>query len=204
MTIRQVCIAGAVLALLTVLCVFTIDGPVAAMVKPNVASSKAIVNPAVHVLEILFAFELSKFVTGFAILIAGLVLFAFARHRRLAWLLTFVGAVHLVARLLAGVLKNVFLRLRPYETLDPDRFFVDGGSSFPSGHAVHFWALFFALALAFPRLRWAALTLALFVSTARVVVNDHFVSDTLGSAAIAAFVCCLFAWMLRRASNAAR
>jgi membrane-associated phospholipid phosphatase len=186
MTERQVCIAGVVFALLSLLSIFAVDAPVAAMMKPNVADARAIVNPFVNAVEVVFGFPLSKFATGFFILAAGLVMFAFAKHRPIAWLLTFVGVAHLLARLIAGVLKNVFLRMRPYE--GSAEFFVDGGSSFPSGHAAHFWALFFAFAFAFPRLRWPALVLAVLVSLSRVVVNDHYVSDVLASAAICAFV----------------
>jgi membrane-associated phospholipid phosphatase len=93
-------------------------------------------------------------------------------------------------------LKNVFLRTRPFQ--GEDKFFVEGGSSFPSGHAAHFWGLFFAIAIAFPRLRIPFLILAIFVSIARVVVNDHYVGDVIGSAAIAALVAYALALAFRR------
>jgi membrane-associated phospholipid phosphatase len=132
--------------------------------------------------------------------IAALVLFAWRRFRREAWLLLFVGVSHLSTRLIAGVSKNVFLRARPAEAVVQsgwqDRFFIDGGSSFPSGHAAHFWALFFAVALAFPKLRIPAFLLAVFVSVARVAVNDHYASDVLASAAIAALVSYAFARLI--------
>jgi len=45
------------------------------------------------------------------------------------------------------MLKEVFDRLRPFEVIAKEnwdsQFFVSGGSSFPSGHAAHFWALIF-------------------------------------------------------------
>jgi undecaprenyl-diphosphatase len=192
-------ICGAVLTLFTLLSIFLIDGPVAAAVAPSVRANRAFVNPFIDALEIAFGFPVSKFLTGFLIVIAGAALFAF--RRPLARLLLYVGVAHLVTRLIAGVLKNVFLRARPFDP-HPGRFFVEDGSSFPSGHAAHFWALFFALALAFPRLRIPALILAVLVSLSRIIVNDHFVGDVLGSAAIAAFVCCgLGRMMLPRAAN---
>lgn len=200
MTVRAVCISGVVLACITVLIMFTIDGPIARAVQPHAAANARIVNVPVTALEILFGFPLSKFATGFALVLAALVLFAVARGRTTARLLLFVGLTHLVIRLVAGVSKNVFLRARPDEALLAggwrDAFFVDGGSSFPSGHAAHFWALFFALAVAFPKLRIPALVLAVFVSAARVVVNDHYVSDVVASAAIAALLTCGMARLL--------
>lgn len=179
-------ITGAVLTALTLLAIFLLDAPLAAWIAPSAAANHAVANPFMNVVEFAFGFPLSKWATGLAILLAGLVLFPF--RRRVARLLLFVAATELIGRLLAGVLKNVFLRARPSEPL-AGQFFVDGGSAFPSGHAAHFWALFFALAVAFPRLRIPALILAVLVSIARVVVNDHFAGDVLGSAAIAAFVC---------------
>lgn len=183
-------ICAAVLTLLTLLSIFLVDAPVAAAVAPFVQGNHAFVDPFVTVLEYAFGFPVSKFLTGFVLVVAGCTLFAF--RRPLARLLLYVGVAHLVSRLIAGVLKNVFLRARP-----PDgTFFVENGSSFPSGHAAHFWALFFALALAFPRLRIPALILALLVSTSRILVNDHFVGDVLASAAISAIVCAVLARFL--------
>jgi len=182
---------GAALTLLTLLSIFLIDAPLARAIAPSVDANRTFVDPFVTVLEYAFGFPVSKFLTGFVLVVAGAALFAF-RRRPLARLLLYVGVAHLVSRLLAGVLKNVFLRARPYEA-NAGAFFADNGSAFPSGHAAHFWALFFALALAFPRLRIPALILALLVSASRVLVNDHFVGDVLGSAAICAFVCAALA-----------
>jgi membrane-associated phospholipid phosphatase len=192
-------------AVFTGLAIYVLDGRVARWLQPVAAENRAVLGPFVSAVEFAFAFPVSKFATGLAIVVASLVLFALAR-RRVGWLLLFVGATHLTARLTAGVLKNVFLRARPAEGLAGgewhDRFFIEGGSSFPSGHAVHFWALFFALAFAFPRLRVPALVLAVCVSIARVAVNDHYVSDVLASVSIAAFVACGYAlWLLPRAAR---
>ena len=198
MTARQAFLAGVVFSLLTLLAVFVVDGAVAAMVAPHAQANRAALHGPVTALEIAFGFPLSKFATGAAIVLVGAVLFAAARHRHTGRLLLFVGVAHLVTRLIAGVLKNVFLRARPDEGT---QWFIDGGSSFPSGHAAHFWALFFALAIAFPRLRIPALLLALFVAAARVAVHDHVVSDVVASGAIAAFVSggCAMLMLARRA-----
>jgi len=142
-------------------------------------------GPIIHALEVTFGFPISKFLTGAVILVASLALFPFARFRPTARILLFVGAAQFTARLVAGVLKNVFLRPRPYETYTG--FFSDG-SSFPSGHAAHFWPFFFAAIIAFPRWRIPLLILAAFVSVSRVLVNDHYLGDVLASGAIAAIV----------------
>jgi membrane-associated phospholipid phosphatase len=200
MTIRRLMLWGALFAVFAALAVYTIDGVVAASLQSSAARNRSLVNPVVTVLEYLFAFPLSKFATGFAIVAASLVAFSMRKYRGLARLLLFVGVAHLTARLTAGVLKNVFLRTRPEDALVTgqwrDQFFVDGGSAFPSGHAAHFWALFFAFAVAFPSLRIPALVVAIYVSLARIVVNDHYVSDVLASAAIAAFSTALCALIL--------
>jgi membrane-associated phospholipid phosphatase len=196
MSPRQVLLSGVVLLLLTLLAIFLIDAPVAASIAPSAASTERAIHSPMTAIEIAFGFRISKFALGGAIVLAGLVLFPFVRYRRIAWLLLFVGVTHFITRLIAGVLKNVFLRKRPFE--GSAEFFVDGGSAFPSGHAAHFWALFFALAIAFPRLRIPALILAVLVSLARVAVNDHYVGDVLASGAISAFVVYGFSLLLAR------
>ncbi len=182
---QRLLLIAAVLSLLSLLSIFAIDEPIARLISP--AATRGFVDPAVTAIEYAFGFPVSKWLTGFVLLLIAVALFFVRRHRPLAWLLLFAALSQLTTRLVAGVLKNVFERTRPYEGL-PDRWFVDGGSSFPSGHAAHFWGLFFALSIVFPRLRIPLLVLAIFVSIARVVVNDHFVSDVVGSAAIAALV----------------
>jgi len=193
---RQLLLLAAVLSLLTLLCIFVIDEPVARMISP--AATRGFVDPAITGIEYAFGFPVSKWLTGFVLLLIATALFFVQRHRPLAWLLLFAGLSQLTTRLVAGVLKNVFLRTRPYEGL-PDRWFTDGGSAFPSGHAAHFWGLFFALSIVFPRLRIPLLVLALFVSLSRVLVNDHFVGDVIGSAAIAALVTAGFVRAFRNA-----
>lgn len=185
MTKRNVLLSGVVLAALTAIAVFLVDLPVSRFARSF--DGRSVAGPFTSAIEFVFAFELSKFATGAAIVLAGVVLFAWRRN--VAMLLLYVGLAQLTTRLIAGVLKNVFLRQRP---LQGDAWFAGGGSSFPSGHAAHFWGLFFAIAIAFPKLRIPALVLAILVSIARVAVNDHYVADVAGSAAIAAFVA--WAW----------
>jgi membrane-associated phospholipid phosphatase len=191
-TSRRMLFWGLALALLTLLAIFAIDGPVARMVESRELILHGAVDAPINVIELVFGFPISKWATGFVLLVIALAMFAFARTRHWAWLLLYVSIAQLATRLIAGVLKNVFLRTRPFDAVAGeswnDQWFVDGGSSFPSGHAAHFFGLFFAISIAFPRLRVPFLVLAILVSASRVAVNDHYVSDVLGSAAIAAFV----------------
>jgi membrane-associated phospholipid phosphatase len=198
MTPRQVCVTGAILAILTVLSVFLVDGPIAGALASSAKGTARALHGVMTAIEYVFLFPVSKFAFGALILLAALVLFPFARWRPAAWLLLFASLSQLLTRLVAGVLKNVFLRTRPYDAPAGDRWFVEGGSSFPSGHAAHFWGLFFAIAIAFPKLRIPSLLLAIFVAIARVVVNDHYLADVIGSAAIAALITCAFTPLARR------
>jgi membrane-associated phospholipid phosphatase len=144
-----------------------------------------------HWLEILFGFPLSKWATGFALLLVSLACFI-ARHRATARALAVVAVVQLATRLTVGVLKGVTPRLRPFEVLAEGlwdaQWFQEHGSSFPSGHAAHFWGLLFPIAWFYPRLALWLLPLPVFVSAARVAVNDHFLSDVAVSGAIAALL----------------
>jgi membrane-associated phospholipid phosphatase len=106
--------------------------------------------------------------------------------------LVFIGLAHVTARFVAGIMKPPFSRLRPYEVLAngswQDTWFAPVGNSFPSGHAVHFWGLFFPLVILFPRLWIPLAVLPVLISAARVVVNDHYLSDVIASVAVAAWV----------------
>jgi hypothetical protein len=109
------------LAAATIVAIWLVDGFVAAAMRPHAAANHALADPFITALEYLFAIRLSKFATGIAIVIAALVLFAMKGRRPTAWLVLYVGLVHLATRLVAGVSKNVFLRLRPYEALKTAR-----------------------------------------------------------------------------------
>lgn len=197
MTSRQVLYAAVALTLLAVLCVFTVDGPVAMAARDLSRDAQRAVGAFTTAVEIAFAFPIGKFLLGLVLIAIGLVM-----RKRVGWAMVFIGASHVTARFLAGVLKTVFARIRPYEAITAagwkDDWFADVGNAFPSGHAAHFWGFFFPLAMLFPRWRIPLLILPLLVSASRVLVNDHYVSDVVGSAAIAAFVTLGFAKLLLR------
>lgn len=204
-SLRQLLIVAFAAAVLALVAIVFVDRPAARALQHSAPQSRAVAGPVMNGIELAFGFPLSKFLTGAVILIVAGALFPFARHRSTAWLLTLLGAAQLTTRLVAGMVKNVFLRPRPFEMLAgtaPD--FFTAGSSFPSGHAAHFWPLFFVAAVAFPRWRVPALLLALFVSISRVLVNDHYIGDVTASASLAAMITYGFARLcLPRAARAA-
>jgi membrane-associated phospholipid phosphatase len=132
---------------------------------------------------------------------AAALLFIARSTRHLGWILLFVGSTNLVTRLVGGVLKNVFNRLRPFEVIEAGNwdwhFFGDRGSSFPSGHSALFWSLFLPLVFLFPRYRLPLLIIPIFITIARVGVNDHWCSDVIASAGLAALVTFAFAEIFR-------
>ena len=198
---RQIIYSFVVALALTLLAIFFLDQPIAAFVQKVDGRSSVILQQGTSFLEVVSGFPINKFALSYALLATGLVLFAWKSTRAAAWMLLFIGCAQFVTRITAGTLKNVFNRLRPFEVIDAGNwdwnFFGDRGSSFPSGHGAHFWSLFFPLAFLFPRYRVPFLIIPLFISVARVGVNDHWCSDVLGSVAIAAAVTLFFIWLFR-------
>lgn len=174
----------------TVVSVFVIDVPLARMIGTPSPGLARPVSAFTSAMEIVSGMTLSKFALGGALIAAGVIAYFVRRWRAAALPLLFIGLTHFSARLIAGVLKNVFGRLRPFEAQAAgwhDAFFA-GGGAMPSGHAIHFWALFFPLALLFPRARWILLPLPVAISIARVLANDHYLGDVVASMALAALI----------------
>lgn len=198
---RQISYSIVVSLALTFLSIFLLDQPIAAFVQKVGGRSSVILQQGTSFLEVISGFPIAKYALTCALLTVGVVLFAWKSTRPAAWILLFVGCAQFVTRIAAGTLKNVFERLRPFEVIQAGdwdwKFFGGHGNSFPSGHAAHFWGLFFPLAFLFPRYRVPLLIIPLFISVARVGVNDHWFSDVLGSIAIAAAITLFFIWIFR-------
>jgi membrane-associated phospholipid phosphatase len=199
---RRLIIYSFVVALvLTLLGIFLFDQPIAAFVQKVEGRSSVILQQGTSFLEVISGFPIDRYALTYALLATAAILFVWKSTRAAGWMLLFIGVTQIVTRLAAGTLKNVFHRLRPFEVIEAGNwdwnFFGDRGSSFPSGHAAHFWGLFFPLAFLFPRYRIPLLIIPLFISVARVGVNDHWCSDVLGSTAIAAAITLLFIWLFR-------
>lgn len=149
--------------------------------------------------------DLSKFLIGLLLSGGALVLMVLPRTRAFGRSALFVGLVQLLGTLLAGVSKNAFGRLRPFQLLETgdwsNAWFV-GGSAFPSGHAGFYFGLFMPLAYLFPRWRWPLMLMPWFIAAARVDANDHFVSDVAASSVLVGVLTLLLARWLRQQARA--
>jgi membrane-associated phospholipid phosphatase len=201
MTKRQVVYSVLVTIALALLSIFFFDQPIAAFVQRVGGRQSVILQQGTHWLEVASGFPIARYFLTYVLLGAGAIFFAWKSTRSVAWMLFFVGSAQLVTRLSVQTLKGVFGRLRPFEVIQAGnwdwKFFGDHGTSFPSGHGAHFWGLFFPLAFLFPRYRIPLLILPLFISIARVGVNDHWCSDVIASITVAALITLLFIWLFR-------
>ena len=141
------------------------------------------------------------FLLGAALILAGLLLLALRATRPTGFLLLYVGLVHLLAYAAADLSKLWFGRLRPSEALSGGDLWFQGGNAFPSGHTAFFAGLFFPLILLFPRLAPLWLIPPLFVATARLLEQDHYLSDVSASLAIAAALSASFCFIAARSER---
>lgn len=198
---RQILYSFIAALVLTLVSIFLLDQPIAAWVQRAGGRDSSFFKQGTHWLEVASGFPIGRFFLAWLLLGAGALCFIAKSTRPAAWMLLFIGTVHLVTRVTAGTLKNVFARLRPFEVIEAGNwdwnFFGERGSAFPSGHSAHFWSLFFPLAFLFPRYRWPLLIIPLFISVARIGVNDHWTSDVIASAALAALLTLAFIALFR-------
>jgi membrane-associated phospholipid phosphatase len=198
---RQLLFAFFIAIALTLLGIFLVDQPVAAFVQRTGGRQSVVLQQGTRWLEVASGYEITKYFLSYVLLAAGALLFIARSTRPAGWIFLFIGCSHFITRLTAGVLKNVFDRLRPFEVIQAGdwdwKFFSSHGNSFPSGHSAQFWGLFFPLVFLFPRLRLPLLIVPVFISIARVGVNDHWCSDVIASAGLAALITWVFAGVFR-------
>lgn len=191
---------------LTLLGIFLLDQPIAALVQRLDGRKSVVLQEGTHWLEVAGGLTITRYFLSYVLLGLGALLLLLRRTRAFGWILLFVSSTQLVTRLTAGTLKNVFNRLRPFEVIQAGnwdwKFFGEHGSSFPSGHSAFFWGLFFPLAFLFPRYRLPFLIIPIFISVARIGVNDHWFSDVIASAGLAALITAAFIWIFRMQSPA--
>jgi membrane-associated phospholipid phosphatase len=194
--------SGVVATLLCLIAISVLDRPIAEIFHQSSDGQIEFFSQGTAWIEIVFGWQISKLALGLLLLMIGLITWWRKAWRSTANIFLFIAITHIFTRLFAGTLKNVFLRLRPEEVIEQGawaaQFFIDGGSSFPSGHVAHFWSLFFPLAYLFPKHRLPLLAIPMFILIARVAVNDHFLSDTLASVALAAWLTLFFIWLFRK------
>ena len=124
----------------------------------------------------------------------------------------YVGVNVLVANVWNPMIKNIFLRLRPYFVSDRIQLLrkIDGdadimdvaaqGYSFPSGHSSSAVAVYGSLAAheKKKKLLWVlAIVLPILVGVSRVIVGAHFPTDVLVGWALGILVVALIPWLRR-------
>jgi membrane-associated phospholipid phosphatase len=201
---RGVLMIAAALALVTTACVWTIDRPIAKLIAGYEASP--LWDRSLDVLEWAILLPLFKLASPI-ILCAGMVITASVERWRWqapAWIL--LSGTHLITRMLMNYGKEWTGRIRPNEWLKKGSAdtFCEGGLSFPSGHVTLFASLAIPLALLFPRIRIPMMIVVIHVSVARIALNAHFVSDTLGAITMVVATTWVLAWLVRPFRTAPR
>jgi membrane-associated phospholipid phosphatase len=107
----------------------------------------------------------------------------------------FIFVTVAISGIIADILKIILGRARPTMLLHHGDYGLHPftGKAFyhgmPSGHSATLFSLAFALSVFMPRLRWGWIALAAFLSSSRLMVEAHYVSDVLAGAALAWLVC---------------
>lgn len=192
-------LAAALLALLAAAGLAGLDGAVARATAGGAAGS--LWDRGTRLLDLVTLKEISNFLPGALLLAAAALLLALRRTRAFGWPLFYLALVQAVATVTADLAKPQLGRLRPFEAAAApgaaDTWFV-GANSFPSGHVAFYAGLFLPLIVLVPR--WALLWALppLFVAAARVLENDHYLSDVAASLALAAALAAALAPLARR------
>lgn len=97
------------------------------------------------------------------------------------------GEALINSTIISQAIKGISQRQRPQVDHSSGEFF-DGGSSFPSGHAINSWALATVIASEYgprhPAVRYASYALATAISISRYTGRRHFLSDVLAGSAM--------------------
>jgi membrane-associated phospholipid phosphatase len=145
--------------------------------------------------------NIGQMLLGGTLIAIGVAWLLLRRTSFTARALIFTGLVQVTTIETGSLLKGVFGRLRPFQLLergDWSHIWFAGGNSFPSGHVAFFWGLFLPLAYLYPKYRVPLLVLPVFIGFARIDENVHFLSDVLGSIALASIVTLLAAVVFGR------
>jgi membrane-associated phospholipid phosphatase len=162
-------------------------------------------DTGIEILEWAILLPLHKLALPIALVVAMLLTVFVKRWRAYAPSLMTIAAVHLSTRLVTNWIKDGTGRYRPAEFLKKGvdgSFGWEGGVAFPSGHVVLFASLIIPILYVFPRTRVLAiplLAILAFVAIARIAVNAHWISDTLGSITLVALVTWAVSWATRPA-----
>ena len=191
---------AAAFALLALVAVPTIDLPLSQWAAAHPRGG-TFWDTGTQLLDFVFLKHVSNFLLGPILLIAGGVLLLLRSTRRNGWMLLYIGAVQFTTTVVADLAKPQIGRLRPEEAIAGVDTWLAGGNAFPSGHTAFIAGLFFPLMLIAPRWTFLWAIPPLFIAAARVLENDHYLSDVAASLALAALVTGGLAFILRRADE---
>jgi membrane-associated phospholipid phosphatase len=191
---------AAAFAFLAFVSIFALDRPLSewAAAHPRGGSYW---DTGTRLMDQIFLKEISNFRLGPILLIAGGVLLLLRSTRRNGWMLVYIGAVQFATTTIADLAKPLIGRLRPEEAIAGMDSWLAGGNAFPSGHTAFFAGLFFPMMLIAPRWTFLFAIPPLFIAAARVLENDHYLSDVSASLALAALVTGGLAFIFARADE---
>lgn len=123
-----------------------------------------------------FVTDLDNFIVIIAISVVGLFVFGRGKGR---WSVALLVVAVAAGDLTAGLIKDIFARVRPCHDLDGVRLLIGcgGAFSFPSAHATNITAAMGVLSTRYRKLSPAFLFIAVLVSYSRVYVGVHYPLD---------------------------
>ena len=105
--------------------------------------------------------------------------------KRFLVFLTTTLALVVSSGLLVRLIQILYVRPRPFISLDTSYLFEVGGSSFPSAHAAFLFTLVFIIFVFSKKLGWWLLALVSLNGIARVIAGVHWPLDILGGVLVA-------------------
>jgi len=216
MSKRSLAWTAAVALIAAIVSTLALDRGIAEAVRHSGIESAAMVVKLREILDFFTGSSLTRdygsigqVLLGATLVVIGALWLLARRTSYTARALIFTGLVQIGTIEASSMLKGVFGRLRPFQLIergDWSHIWFAGGNSFPSGHVAFFGGLFLPLAYLYPKYRIPLLAVPVFIAFARVDENMHFLSDVLGSIALACIVtliaAVLFARWIRPAASA--
>jgi membrane-associated phospholipid phosphatase len=177
--------AALLLALLSAAGVAALDGVVARSTA-TLSDGALVWGGGAAMLDSLLLRNLSHFLLGATLMLAAGLLLLITATRGTGFSLLYVGVVQFFTTLVSELTRLQFGRLPPFESAaGGDNWFV-GAGSFPSDQVAFYAGLFFPLIRLFPRGTLLWILPPLYVAAARVLGQEHYLSDVSASLAVAA------------------
>jgi len=121
------------------------------------------------------------------IALALALILMFYRRPIIAFILALVSS-----EIVEVAIKAIVQRPRPFEYLNTTSIIPTQLSSFPSGHAIIFFAMIPMLSKNFPKIKWIFWVVAILVGLSRIYLEVHYLSDVLAGAIIGYSIGLLF------------